>query len=219
MMELRSVVALFLAGMCLRVEVQAQQQEAPRQQPVASGWTGLIRAGITVDLDTSSARTGTSSGHIKNTVDGVGYLRQLLRPESFAAKRVRFSAYVKTLGIAGSVPRGAGLWMRIDGDRGTVGFDNMAERAIVRSADWTKYEIVLDVPSKAIGITFGLLLSTPGDAWIDDVTVEVVEKEVRATKPSLATVMQVPPAALAKTKQEYASAGSQPVNLGFEDRR
>ena len=212
MKDLRAVVALYFAGVCL----PAVGQE---RKVVATGWTGTTVPEIQFSLDTSNAKSGTSSGHIKNTGEGVGYLRQLLKPDSVAGKRVRFSAWVKTEGISGSVPRGAALWMRIDGDRGPIALDNMVERLIVRSADWTKYEVVLDVPAKAIGITFGLLLSTPGDAWIDDATIEVVGKDVRLTKPPFASITPLPPATMAKTKQEYASASAQPVNLGFEDRR
>jgi hypothetical protein len=182
--------------------------------------TGTQASALPVDFDTSSARTGTSSGHIKVISDTiVGYLRQVIKPDAYSGKRIRFTAYIRTVGISGSGFRGAALWMRVDGDRGTLAFDNMAERVISRSADWTKCEIVLDIPQKSIGITFGLLLGTPGDAWVDDATIEVVGKDVRVTKASLVSIPKSPPAVLAQLRKGYLDAAPEPANLGFEDRR
>ena len=55
--------------------------------------------------------------------------------------------------------------MRVDGKhRNTLEFDNMEHRAITGTTDWTKYQIVLDVPNDSIDIAFGALLV--GNAWI-----------------------------------------------------
>ena len=71
--------------------------------------------------------------------------------------------------------------MRIDKGRAVVGFDNMGQRAIHGSQPRTTYEIVLDVPADATGISFGTLLSGPGEVWLNDVKLEVVGQDVPTT--------------------------------------
>ena len=68
--------------------------------------------------------------------------------------------------------------MRVDGNGGTLAFDNMQSRPIRGTTDWTLVSVVLDVPSDATGIAIGLLLSSPGEAWIDDASLEVVGTDV-----------------------------------------
>ena len=37
-------------------------------------------------------------------------------------------------------------------------------------SDWRKYDVVLDVPSEAQNIAFGVLLAGEGQVWTDDVS-------------------------------------------------
>jgi hypothetical protein len=41
--------------------------------------------------------------------------------------------------------------------------------------------VVLDVPDAATGIAFGALLSGDGTLWVDDLTFEVVGKDIPTT--------------------------------------
>ena len=88
------------------------------------------------------------------------------------------SAYVKTEDVS----KWAGLWMRVDGPTGIVSFDNMSNRAIVGDTDWTRYEIVLDVPEDATHIGFGILLHEEGQVWVDGFTFEAVGQDVPITR-------------------------------------
>jgi hypothetical protein len=81
-----------------------------------------------------------------------------------------------------------------------LAFDNMQSRPIKASTDWTKYDVVLDVPEQAEQISFGLLLTGRGETWVDDMKFEVVGKDVPTTGASLTG--KVPEA---------------PTNLGFEE--
>jgi erythromycin esterase len=96
-------------------------------------------------------------------------------------KRLRFTAYVKTQNAASG-----GLWMRVDGAGGILGFDNMSDRAIVGTTAWTSYPVVLDIPTGSVRVVYGALLSGAGKLWISDVRVEVVGDEVQVTKPPIA---------------------------------
>jgi hypothetical protein len=69
--------------------------------------------------------------------------------------------------------------MRVDGPDGeTLRLDNMQNRLIKGTIDWRKYRVVLDVPSEATHIVFGVLLDGSGRTWIDNVSFEVVDESV-----------------------------------------
>ena len=65
-----------------------------------------------------------------------------------------------------------------------VAFDNMQSRAIKGTQPWKQCDIVLDVPEDATGISFGVLLWGSGEVWMNDVSFEVVGKDVPLTSPA-----------------------------------
>jgi hypothetical protein len=71
--------------------------------------------------------------------------------------------------------------MRVDKEKTTVAFDNMQNRAIKGTQPWKAYDVVLDVPHDATGISFGVLLSGAGEVWMSDVNFEVVGNGVPVT--------------------------------------
>ena len=188
-------------------------------EPAPEGWnvSGNPQLGIRAGLDVNSARTGTSSGHITTTGAGSATITQLIKPTDYVGKRVRFAAYVRAQFGAPSNNAAAALWMRVDGDKGILAFDNMSDRAVRQSAGWARLEVVLDVPEGARGISFGMLFGGPGEAWIDDATFEAVGTDVATTgRPSTTSP---DPAAMARMIEGYLTRPTQPVNLGFEVRR
>jgi len=126
-------------------------------------------------------------GFIKSTekkIKGFGTIMQSFIPEEYFDKRVKLTAYIKTENVDGWV----GLWMRVDGPkkegdkyRESLAFDNMNDRKIKGTTAWQKYEIVLDVDKEAVNLAYGVLLSGTGEAWLDDLTFEVVEKNKETT--------------------------------------
>ena len=69
---------------------------------------------------------------------------QTAGPGQYFGKRVRLLAFVK----AEVVSQWAGVWMRVDGPQ---------DRPIKGTIDWTRVEIVLDVPNDAKDNAFGIL--------------------------------------------------------------
>ena len=110
---------------------------------------------------------------------GFGTIMQQFLADLYRGNRVRFAALVRSEGVE----RWAGLWMRVDGTgKRTLAFDNMQNRAITGTTDWTPHAVVLDVPGReSTMIAFGVLLNGPGQLWITDVRVEIVGPEVRTT--------------------------------------
>ena len=190
-------------------------KEAPAlpPEPMITGWAQYgSAAGFRVGLDRSVAHSGTSSGHVtarSALPDGFGAMSQLVQADAYRGKRVRYSAYIKTRGVSGT----AGIWMRVDGNGGTMAFDNMQNRPIRGTTDWRLVSVVLDVPSDAVGIAIGLLLASPGEAWIDDASFEVVGTDVPETNMSPPAPN---PANVARQRTMYAASPLAPVNMGFE---
>jgi hypothetical protein len=79
-----------------------------------------------------------------------------------------------------------------------LAFDNMQDRPIKGTSGWTRHEIVLDVAPEATFVSFGILLNGAGQAWIDDLSVDVVAKDVPLTGHAL------------------GAPHKKPVNLDFE---
>ena len=120
---------------------------------------------------------------INKKIDGFGTLMQIIDPELYLGKRIRMSAFVKSV----KVTDWAGLWLRVDelGTDNPLSFDNMGDRPIKGNTEWKKYEIVLDVPEKAYKLAFGALLGGTGQIWFDEIKFEIVDKTVPTTGGSI----------------------------------
>jgi hypothetical protein len=105
-------------------------------------------------------------------------LTQRFYADTFRGKRVRFSGYIKT----NRVLERTGLWMRIDTEsKQSYAFDDMENRAINGTVDWTSCEVVLDVPEDAVAIYLGAHLIGRGQVWVDDCSFDIVDGSVPTT--------------------------------------
>lgn len=129
----------------------------------------------------------------REDAEGFGALMQSFDAEPHVGTRLRLSASIRTE----AVERWAGLWMRVDGEKGALAFDNMEHRPLRGTLDWRVVEVVLDVPEGAVAIWFGCLLVGDGGIWVDDFGFETVSVDVPTTD------MMKSPA---------------PTNLGFDQR-
>jgi len=94
-------------------------------------------------------------------------------PGSYPGKTITLSGYVKTENVSDGY---AGLWMRIDP---SVAFDNMGNRGIKGTTDWTKYEISLEMnPGKTKQIVVGGLLVGKGKLWLDDLQLSIDGRDI-----------------------------------------
>ena len=163
-----------------------------------NGWfaAGSRPRDYTMSVDRDTAHSGKASAHVKSIAAkpaGFGTLMQTFKADAFRGKRVSMSGYVRSKDLS----EWAGLWMRVDGPRSeTLAFDNMQKRPIKGTTDWTKYEIVLEVPAHAEQISWGLLVSGPGEAWMDDLKLDVVGNARATTAPKPAKAVPEAPANL-----------------------
>jgi hypothetical protein len=152
---------------------------------IPEGWSPGTDPAYTMARDTVVTYAGKPSWRLTSIrkSDGFGTLKQSIAPDEYLGKRIRFSGVVKA-----KLTRGrAGLWMRVDSETNPHGcgeilaLDNMEDRPIERSSDWTRYDVVLDVAKEAKGIAFGMLLHGEGTVWLSGVRLEVVGADVPTT--------------------------------------
>jgi hypothetical protein len=172
---MRTKTAWPLAGVLALLAAPAVRGAEPPADWLGGG------EGYERSLDTNEKHGGKSSGLLRSTGDDAGpfgtFLQAVLA-DKYRGKRLRLSAFVKSEDVADW----AGLWMRVDGkEKTTLAFDNMMNRPVKGTTPWTRYEIVLDVPDDAHSVYFGLLAAGKGKVWVDDMAIEVVDKDVALT--------------------------------------
>ncbi|MBK5284056.1 MAG: hypothetical protein JJE25_01525 [Bacteroidia bacterium] len=127
-------------------------------------------------IDRGAGQNGVNAATIKSIVkdidsksmDGFASLGQSFNPNKFHGKKIKLSGYIKTKDVTSM----ASLWMRIDQPT-KYSLENMKNRYVRGNSDWTKCEIILDVPSDAKNIAFGGLLYGTGQMWFDNLKIEV----------------------------------------------
>lgn len=124
------------------------------------------------------AKTVRTLRSVASEVNGFGTLMQSFAADKYRGKRVRFTSNVKASGMT----HWAGLWMRVDGPGGEVlAFDNMQDRPIKNAAGGTQYDVVLDVPAQARGISLGVLMNGTGELVLGPPSLDVVDTTVAIT--------------------------------------
>lgn len=120
---------------------------AVEKEPHSGKRAGLIRR-------KPGRHYGEASGSLLQWVDAKAYREKDVRVRLAARKR----------------QEGARMfyWMKVWGA--------FEERHEVASSEWQTYEIVRAIPPNAVVIEYGIALTGDGEAWVDDVELEVVEK-------------------------------------------
>jgi hypothetical protein len=149
---------------------------------VPRGWfmAGTKPAEYEAGIDSEQTYQGQGSAFLKSkrpSVDGFGTLMQSINAAQYKSNKVRLSGLVKSE----EVTDWAGLWMRVDKGTEQLALDNMQNRPIKGTTGWQRYYVVLDVPKDATGISFGILLSGPGQVWLNSTKFEIVGLDVPAT--------------------------------------
>lgn len=159
--------------------------EAAPAGDAPAGWGGGPAETITVDGTVVHA--GARAARIDRAADRGDTFTALTRaiPVDFAGTELVLTGWVKTRDVVET----AGLWMRVDGPSGPIAFDNMQDRAITGTTDWTACRIVLTLPEAGTDVYLGGLLAGAGTAWFDDLAltldgVPIGETEVAVTEPT-----------------------------------
>jgi hypothetical protein len=174
-------VAVCMLSSSLGIKV-LHAQDAIEKPNAPAGWflAGSKPANYQTGVDKTMVENGQPSAYLRSTVpvsDGFGTLMQTIAATEYAGKRVRLRAWVRSQDLTGW----AGIWMRADKGTTMVAFDNMQNRKIKGTQAWKECDVVLDIPTDATGIAFGILMSETGEVWMNDASFEVVGKDVPTT--------------------------------------
>jgi hypothetical protein len=223
------------AALALAFGVLVATAHAQVVGPMPTGWhaAGAATGDYAVGTDRSrrAGGQGQGGGTIRSRTTSpseLATLQQSVRADAYRGHRVRLSGFVKagTVGAAAGVAgTAAGLWMRVDGLAGAESADFMQDRPVAQGTDWARYDVVLDVPRDAVGLSFGVLLNGPGQVWLDDVALQRVGRDVPLTGRVNPLVAVVPSVAALRAdadrrqfqKAAYRDALRGPVNLSFTE--
>jgi hypothetical protein len=95
-------------------------------------------------------------------------------PMDFAGTRIEWRGFLRSEDVSDYL----GLWMRQDGDTPGLAFDNMQQRQVKGTHDWTEYSITLPLHRDAKQLYFGVLVGGTGKVWADDLRLLVDGKPV-----------------------------------------
>lgn len=178
------------------------------------GWFAIPGSGYVVTIDTTVRAQGSASARVQAISAqpaGMANLSQWFAADSVRGKRIRVRAMLRTALLGGN----AQMWVRADGPSLTR-LDNMHDRPLTGDMEWTSVQSVLDIPSDAVTITVGFILTGPGTLWIDDVGVEPVTGAAATTQSADLTARD---AAWLNARRELSVArGSYLRNGSFEER-
>lgn len=163
------------------LDAQASVQASDHTDRTAQGWflAGSKSENYRTGVDPFDYQ-GQPVSFLRNALPettGYGTLMQTVAATPYLGKRIRLRALIKSQNVGDW----AGLWMRVDKNDTTVAFDNMYSRAIRGTQAWGGYDVVLDVPTDATSISFGVLLWGPGQVEMNQVTLEPVGAETEVT--------------------------------------
>lgn len=176
------------------------------------------RRNYIVSVDDSIAYEGSRSALLRSVSppggqpnrDAFGTLMQETVAAPFKGKRIRFSGYLRTRDLSNL----ASLWMRAEDDDGVVvAFSNLQSSgehpSFVRdSSEWTRVEMVMDIPAAATALFYGVRIAGSGAVWMDHLQFDILGE----THPTA-----IPAATMRNPPTPRASLGAAPANLDFED--
>ena len=145
------------------------------------GWVMANTNEYETGIDSSQKYNNRKSAFIESTVsepESFTGLNQAIKADDYREHRIRLKGVIKTKEVA----KWAGFWVRADDSSAKiVAFENMQNRGISGTTDWTPCEIVIDIPKSAKSIYFGLLLDGAGKVWMNDLSFEQVEESIPLT--------------------------------------
>jgi C-terminal processing protease CtpA/Prc len=109
-------------------------------------------------------------------------------PAVYEGKEIELRAWMKLNDVK---ERPIGLILRIDGASSTLKVDNMVQKNIQGTSDWTMYAVKLPFPEDARTINFGAMLFGTGQIWVDDFELLIDGKDISQAKPR---EIKIPPA-------------------------
>jgi hypothetical protein len=146
----------------------------PSPSPLA-GWSvqGAAREAYAAEVDPGAPREGHATIRFHPTRDpegGYGTYMTAIDAAPVRGRRAHAVVWVRTQGVTA---RGD-VWLRAQGldsppDGPGLGY---ATARLAPNADFTRYELLVDVPADAARLQLGVGIAGPGMLWLDGVRIE-----------------------------------------------
>jgi C-terminal processing protease CtpA/Prc len=138
--------------------------EAEHAEGVPKGWNGGPPGTFAVDgMTVHGGKWALRIDRNEKSPAGFTTVNRTI-PIDFAGAILELRGFLRT----DKVSEFAGLWMRQDGDSGSVAFDSMQRRQLKGTTGWTEYSITLPIEPSAKRLIFGVLGAGVGTIWADD---------------------------------------------------
>lgn len=168
------VIAAALAATSLWVAAAESVGKLPAPWFISGDRVSSYQAGID-NVDTSSGKGAKFLRYVQGDDRSFAALTQVISAQRYLGQRVRFRAMIKTR----EVSNWAGLWMTVHANkRPNAAFYNSSDKPIKGSSGWQLRSVTLDVPEDGDSIAFGVINSGNGQVWIDELSFEIVGKDV-----------------------------------------
>lgn len=131
----------------------------------------------TLHFDDVVVHSGHGAARLERSSDSPREFSTITKrlPVDFDGEWIELRGYLRTDGVS----EFAGLWLRQDGPGGVLQFDNMRDRGVRGTTEWTEYAVRLPLDQEARELYFGVLLVGTGKAWTDDLVLLVDGKPIR----------------------------------------
>jgi len=150
-------------------------QNSPEE--LSDGWFKWGNYSLSID---ENSKSGEKSGKITSDKSGSSFGSIAYKlPANYIGKVIQLKGFMKIKNVENGF---AGLLLRIDGDEGSLAFDNMKSQNITGTEDWQEYSITLDYPDEAETIFIAGILSGKGEAWFDDFVLTIDGKDVQVLR-------------------------------------
>lgn len=179
---MKKIAILILTSFLIHCQAQTDQkfnlgfEKQTNINALSDGWFKWGDYKLTID---TLSYSGQKSGKISSIENGhfgsVTY--QILA--NYSGETIKLEGYIKIKNVENGF---AGLLLRIDGNGGSLAFDNMQNQNVSGTKDWQKYSIKLDYPEEAEIIYVAGLLTGNGEAWFDDFVLSIDGEDVQTLK-------------------------------------
>lgn len=168
------VISAALAAVCVLALAQPGAS-VPEPWIVAGKSPEMYQAGVDIDGSSSGNKGAKYLRMVKGDGKSWGTLMQQFSAEKYRGKRVRLQADVMTHSVSGW----AGLWMRVDTpQKHSAAFYNSQDKPMKGTMGWERRSVVLDVSEDASVVSLGVISGGSGETWIDNLSLDVVGKDV-----------------------------------------
>lgn len=147
------------------------------KEKLSDGWFKWGNYELSID---ENSHLGENAGKITSDESGSSFGSIAYKiPANYDGKSIQLKGYMKIENVENGF---AGLLLRIDGDGGSLAFDNMQSQNINGTKDWQEYTITLNYPEEAENIFIAGILVGKGEAWFDDFVLTIDGKSVQSLK-------------------------------------